>query len=54
MRPLVRCIGRALLVGRGPLVFGETLFMQYVVMSVEIAVVISGACLFVTVVFRFN
>ena len=54
VRPLVRCIGRVLLVGEGPMVFGESLFLRSIVVSVGVAVVFVGTCLLVTVVFLFN
>ena len=52
--PLVRCIGRVLLVGGRSLIFGGTVFLVFVVMSVGVAVFLAGTSSIVTAVFVFN
>ena len=50
----MRCIGRALLVGRGPLVFGKKLLLEFFVMSVGVAVFLAGTYSVLTAVSVFN
>ena len=50
----MRCIGRMLFVGEGPLVFGGVFFSRLIAKSVGVDVVSDGTCLLSPVIFLLN
>ncbi len=54
MSPLVRCTSRALLVGGKSLVDGRALLLDFVAMSVGVAVLFAGTYSIFTAVYVFN
>ena len=50
----MRCISRVLCGGEGPLVFGDSIYLRYVVMSVGVATVFIGTYLDLAVLYVLN